>query len=645
VLLPCALGLLALLWASAAGAATVELDQQPVVLGRTESVGVTLRVDEDPRGAGHPLRLAVNVGAFGAVTREAPGVYRSVYIPPETRFPQVALVALWRESGPEAPIGFVTFPLYGTTELPVGVSPGAQVWLTVGGVEHGPFAADRAGEVTIRVDVPPGVTEASIRARNRRGGESTRTVPVRVPGYNRLTAALVPHAIVADGTSWARLVVYYDLGGVEVPASRLRVRASDGEVRFIEASAGRYVYRYQPPRGTSVERAGIEVSVDGDPLASARASLALRLPPPARILVRAPEQALPADGRSRAMVDVLVQDEHGLALRGQPVQVYANGERLEPVEQLADGSYRVSLVAPARYPKGGLVRLVAEVPGPDGVLGDAVNYQLRPAPVPASVRARALLDPIPADGQTVATVLFEVRDAAGQPLEGAQLMAVAADGEVGGVVPAGKGLYRAELVAPNSLSARGVQLRVLDALGGFEQDVGLRLRAPPRRLLAGARGGVVATLDGSAALRLGLDVATPVRAGTVWLIPGLLAEFGRVAQTVVSADESLRSEAEALYVPVGARAGVELWAGERLSVSVGANAGATLAWASYSLTGQRSFAWGAMAGGFASVTNDWDLGQGFAELSFTWAPVRGPDFRLDAGGFGLAVGYRFGVLR
>ncbi len=637
--------LLLLLWAGAAGAATIELDSQPVVLGRTESVGVTLRVGEDPRAEGHPLRLAVNVGAFGAVTRQAPGVYRSVYIPPETRFPQVALVALWRESGPEAPIDFVTFPLYGTTELPIGVSPGAQVWLTVGSTEHGPLVAGGAGEVTFKAEVPPGVTEASIRARNSRGGESSRSVPVRVPGYNRLTAALVPHAVVADGTAWARLVVYYDLGGVGVPASRLRVQASEGEVRFVEAKGGRYVYRYEPPRGTSAERAQLAVSVDGDPLASAKASLELRLPPPARILVRAPKQALPADGRSRAMVEVLVMDEHGLALRGQPVEVRANGERLSPVEQLADGAYRAPLVAPARYPKSGLVRLVAEVPGPEGVLRDAANYQLRPAPAPASVRARALLDPIPADGETVATVLFEVRDAAGRPLEGAQLMAVAADGEVGGLAPAGKGLYRAELVAPEGLSARGVQLRVLDALGGFEQDVGLRLRTPPRRLLAGARGGVVASVEGATGLRLGVDVTMPVRLGTLWLTPSLLAELGRVAQSLVSANESLRSEAEALYVPVGARAGVELWAGERLSVSVGAAAGATFAWASYSLTGGRSFAWGPLAGGFASVAHDWDLGQGFAELSLTWAPVRGADFRLDAGGLGLALGYRFGVVR
>jgi len=113
----CLLGFL--LTAAGAPAATLTLDKEPVVLGRSESVTVTVHVDEPPGTADRPLRLAVNVGSFGEVTRAGPGAYRVVYVPPTTRFPQVALVAVWRETGPEAPIEFLRIPLYGIAKIPV----------------------------------------------------------------------------------------------------------------------------------------------------------------------------------------------------------------------------------------------------------------------------------------------------------------------------------------------------------------------------------------------------------------------------------------------------------------------------------------------------------------------------------------------
>ncbi|MFP2927296.1 hypothetical protein ACLESO_19275, partial [Pyxidicoccus sp. 3LG] len=124
--------------AGAARGASLSLDQGPVVLGRTESVGVTLRVEEPATGALGPLRLAVNVGSFGPVTRQGPGVYRAVYTPPSTRFPQVALVAVWHEAGPESPIEFLRIPLYGTTRLEVRARPGAEARIRVGLDEFGP---------------------------------------------------------------------------------------------------------------------------------------------------------------------------------------------------------------------------------------------------------------------------------------------------------------------------------------------------------------------------------------------------------------------------------------------------------------------------------------------------------------------------
>ncbi|MBI3183924.1 MAG: hypothetical protein HYZ28_17440, partial [Myxococcales bacterium] len=190
-------------------ASSLSLDRGPVVLGRTESVGVTLQVEEAPGEEDRPLRLAINVGSFGEITRVKPGVYRTVYVPPPTRFPQVALVALWRETGSEAPIEFLRFSLYGLTQVPISAKPGAEVTVAIEADTFGPVISDSRGKATVQVAVPPNVHDAAVKVKERGGAIAERKVPIEVPPYNRLTASLVPHAILADGKSWARLDVSY----------------------------------------------------------------------------------------------------------------------------------------------------------------------------------------------------------------------------------------------------------------------------------------------------------------------------------------------------------------------------------------------------------------------------------------------------
>jgi hypothetical protein len=84
---------LVLLVSAQGWAASLSLERSPIVLGRTESVAVTFKVDEPAGTEDRPLRLSVNVGSFGEISRLGPGTYRAVYVPPATRFPQVALVA------------------------------------------------------------------------------------------------------------------------------------------------------------------------------------------------------------------------------------------------------------------------------------------------------------------------------------------------------------------------------------------------------------------------------------------------------------------------------------------------------------------------------------------------------------------------
>jgi hypothetical protein len=625
---------------ASAHAASLTLEKQPVLLGKTESVGVTITLDEPPGAEVRPLRVAVNVGSFSAVERLGPGKYKTVYVPPPTRFPQVALVAVWRETGAEAPIEFLRIPLYGSTKLPVGAKRNSDVTVEVGDLSFGPMKVDADGQIEVPISVPPGVNEAIVKVKEPHGSLGNKKLPIDVPRYNRVTAALVPHAIVADGVQEARLDVFYDLGGADVPASKLKVTASTGEVRFERAEGGRYVYRYKPPQGENAAKVEFSVSVRGDVSAKASASLELGQPPPAKLVVRPPAKSIRADGQSKAKVEVIVFDEQGLGIGGQDLKVTANDEALPKPVYRGNGLYEVTFTAPAEYPAGGLVQFVANAKQVQG----AANYQLVAPSAPSEVTARVVPDPIPADGRTLATVRLDVRDAAGLPLTGAKLLAVASHGTLGPLTEEGEGRYVAQLEAPKDVPDGKALIRVVDQTGTFEQKVELPMRENPHRFLIGVRGGYTHSFEDEQGPRFGLDLTIALHAGPVMLLLSAVADSSWGTQTVTDSSGMLSSRSQLFFLPLMGRLAVELWAGRRLSVLLGGAGGAT--WARYqtSLNNFVSLTWAPNAGGFAALHFAAGPGHLFLEAGYVWCPVNGVGFRVDAGGIGVTAGYRLGIL-
>ena len=628
-----------------AQAASLTLDREPVILGRSESVGVTVHTDEPPGTSERPLRLAVNVGSFGEVSRTGPGTYRAVYVPPPTRLPQVALVAVWRETGPEAPIEFLRIPLYGIAKIPVQATKSSQVRVQISDVEFGPAPTDKKGKALVVVEVPPGVRESTVLVKDQKNVTISRRVPVEVPPYNRLTAAVVPHAVLADGRSWARLEVFYDLGGASVPPKHVKVTPSQGSASFVSAEKGRYVYRYVPPAGATAKDVVFGFSIEGDPAARAEARLQLGLPAPAQVLVRPPDEPLVCDGKSKGVVSVLAFDATGLGLAAQPIEVTGNGHLLGDLTYLGNGSYQLPFVAPDRYPPGGLVQFVASVKVEGGALiTAAANYQLRAPSAPKAVSARFSPDPVPTDGRTEARLVLEVRDGAGQPLDGAQLTLIPSHGGVGKLTELGEGRYETTFVPPPSMPDGEPQVRVVDLAGGFDDSVPVPVRADPHRLLVGVRGGLTYNLGDQLSPRVGADLWIPFRVGNRGLGLGLTGQYASASQTVRDTSGTFSSRSQATYIPATARFGVELFAGRRLSVMVGAGGQATYAIYETTLTSTRSTAWGFGALGFAALGVAFGPGFGFVELGYTWAPVnKAQSFHLEAGGLVAEIGYRFGV--
>lgn len=626
-----------------APAASIGLEGGAIILGKTESMPVTVRVDEIPGTEDLPLRLSVNVGSFSEPMRLGPGKYRVTYVPPTTRFPQVALVAVWRETGPDARIDFIKFPLFGTTRVPVVSKNAVEVRAKIGFDSFGPVPADRKGAAQIAVTVPPDVAVGDVTIKDRVGVSVTKKVPIEVPPYNRLTAALVPHAVVADGQSEVRLDVFYDLGGADVPPDRIQVHSSVGRAVFFRAGKGRYVFKYVPPAGAADAHVTFAVTVRGDPTARASTRLDLGLPPPARVLVRPPPVELAAGSPASSTAGVMVLDATGMGLPQQTVRLSANGQPVTPLSYKGNGLYEAPWRAPPSYPPGGLVQFEGTVAGGGRAIAGQANYQLKAAPRPGSVTASFTPSPVPADGRTVARMVLDVRDAAGLPLEQAQLIPVVSEGTLGALEAAGRGRLAATYVAPAALPEREVVLKVVDENGGFERILPVPIRSDPRRLLIGFASGYTLGPGNAAGPRFGAEAWVPWRAGGFSFGSGVAVSYGSAARTVTDATGTLQSRSEATFVPVALKLGWEVVVVRRVSVTLGGGPVGTFATFKSSLAAAETSAWGLGGMGFAQAA--WSLGPGqlVLEGSWTYAPVESGGYRLDAGGPGVQAGYRLGL--
>jgi hypothetical protein len=520
----------------------------------------------------------------------------------------VALVAAWHETDPDAPVDFLRLPLLGVTRVPVTARPGARVRVRVDPDTFGPVTADRRGRAEVTVRVPPGVTRCDVIVKERRRPELTRQVPVEVPPYNRLTAAIVPYAVFAGGKAEARLEVLYDLGGAEVSPDRIQVTPSAGSVTFRHGSRGRYTFRVLPPPGAAAGGVSFAVSVTGDPTARATAQLRVSSPPPARLVVTPPARALRAGSSGPSTVDVLVVDASGAGLPGLDVSATANGEPLPPATSRGDGHYELRLAAPQAVPPGGAVVIEAIAHHPDSFAFGTAKWQVEPPPPPS-------LPPAPPPPALVALA------------------------SAGGARDRERGLREPGCVVLDGDRSR----RMTDGSAAFDRSFSPAFRRSSGRVLAGATAGYTRSPGVASGPRAGAELWVPFQVGEFRLGAGLSAGLGTAARTVSDRTGALRSTIEATFVPVALKLGVEAWATRRLSVHAGA--GPLAAWARF----QSSLASGAEQGlalGWTSfVDAGWSAGPGVLVLGLAYgsAVVTTTDYRVDPGGLSVAAGYRMRV--
>lgn len=211
-----------------------------VVLGREKVVLVQVKV---PRGT-PPLRAAASTGSLQPLPATARGVYSYRWIPPDIRYPLLAVLAFWVDS-PEGPpeVTTVHVPLLGRTTLDVAtdVGAGAQVVVQLADQRFGPVLTNRKGRVQVPVEVPPGVREARVLA-TAKGQQTVRTARLDAPPERPLLALFSPDVLPPDSGGW--LVV---LGDSPTPQEELELQAQGGELEAHTPG----VFRVKPGAGVS----------------------------------------------------------------------------------------------------------------------------------------------------------------------------------------------------------------------------------------------------------------------------------------------------------------------------------------------------------------------------------------------------------
>jgi hypothetical protein len=542
-------------------------DTNPLILGKVDKVGVRFFAPESADTQERPLRVSVNVGRFGEVTRLRAGEYEATYFLPDTRFPQVALVAVWRETGPDAPIAFLRIPLLGRTNVPVRTGRFADVEIRVGDLKFG-AQADRRGRAMIPIAVPPGVSE--VVATSTAGSEVTQgTIAVRVPPYNRLTLAVTPYLIPADGHAYVTAKAFYDAAGDPPPLDRILLKSEIGVLTPIGQEQNIYTFRLTPPRSSEKSRLSIQAKILGDATSRANVNVELGSPVPERIVTLPLAQPI-LSGTSTVVATAafLVMDRYGLGVSGLKIRASSENVALQGgVQEGTNGEYQVTFRAPPKYPAGGFVKIEAVVAQQSGLdLSEDLLFPVSAASVPDSLEIRTIPEePIFAEATPI-VVEVVLLNAAKEPVLGLRPTATSSTGQIKDIRETGPGTYTFEALPP--ADANTWSFVVQDKASGFRKQVILQSSEALDRFAIAIRGGIAHQTAFSPTGGIEVSYRLPVLDDRMRVLLG--GSFRRVGQTITLTGVDVeRPSAELLMFPVSLGTSYDLLRVDALQVYVG----------------------------------------------------------------------------
>jgi hypothetical protein len=471
--------------AAAAVTVTVTPSQSRALLGTDGGIDVAVDVGGADAARFVPVRALATVGTLELPQATAvPGRFVARYLPPPTRFPQVALLVVEVAGGGRRAHASAPIVLEGSTAVPFHTGPGAQVTLQIGDQTFGPVVADRQGHVEIPVRVPPGVRTGVARASDRNGTRETE-VDLQLPPFPRL-ALLAPAAIEVGGFSEVAVLALAP-DGAPADVVTLALTASSGVVHTVGGGApGEARFVFEAPRRLDGPAVALTATAAGSPGARADVAVALSAGPPARLLATATTHTLIVGGSDGARLAFNARDPFGNPADTSGLTAFVDGEP-QPVTRDAAGTAIVTVPPPAAYGRGQI-----SVEARLGTL--RARDELRVTGGPPTRVAITLGRPrLVADGHQAVDVRVAALDRNGTPTDMPDLAWQTPDGEMRNVRGPHAGYYLAEYV-PDRVREPNRQTIAVLATPSVRAEAGLEVTPPPERVLIGARAGVFSNL-------------------------------------------------------------------------------------------------------------------------------------------------------
>jgi hypothetical protein len=457
-------------------------EPEHVVVGETPHA--TIRI-EARKPDGTPLDVAppsltTSTGTLGPLQRVDAGVWSVQFTPPSEAFPHVALVSATIDTATTTAVGFIAVPLWGRGQTTVRTKPGSQVTVFVSGEHFGPVVADAAGDARVPILVAPGPEHAVATSLDASGNESTRTIDLGVPGFNRLALIALDDVVSGDGTGRARLLALaVDKKGAPLADGlQLRSTSSIGTIAAPVAIAPGVFELVFTPGAVTAQQATVSVVLDGASLSKATAAVRVIGGAPARAEVALSQRALSVDDNGAVSAAITVFDQGGTPVPVGAVRVDVDTGR---IDRAGGGDLRreLSWVLPkTRGLKPTTATLSVRTVAGD-VIGTAALALLPGAIAQLQVRP---LPAVVADGQAGVDVVVEATDAAGNRVVPTGVELTSAHGRiVGATIDVDSGVLRA-LYVPESRDEEGV-VDVVAHRGAVTTSAPLRLLPRPRPLL------------------------------------------------------------------------------------------------------------------------------------------------------------------
>lgn len=586
-----------------------------------------VRIQVDPSATG--LELFVSAGELGPLTREGPGVYRAVYVPPRQKLPLQVIVTALGKGAKGVLDGWTVLPLWGQGEAEVRTRPGAPVTLQVGEQTFGPIEADASGLAHIPVKVPPGVHEAFF---------GRRRIDLGVPPQPFVHPVTERRELRADREETVNIRLYtLKPEGGPSRSRALSLSASRGSVSApAELEPGVSIVRWTVPPGP-VGILELKGSVSGEPRGTFGVRLAAVAGPPQHFEMRVDRKELVAAEEVRVAVEVSARDAVGNPAKAA-LRLEAELGSGAVLTERRPGEYTGALVLTPGF--GGRetleLRLLAE-----GISEPVLTRTLTlRAAEPARVTLESLQPMLVADGKTEAVWRISVADRFGNPVREPRPQATPSDGSVSKLLPNEPGSYVLRYVPPE---ARVDHLSRLEVRAGQAKGWGelpLLHRRPV--LLVAARAGLMTNFADVRAPSAGLRLEA-------WPMPSLpvvgvlldtsYLRFSRTGGAGVPGFTGLNEQLDTT-VALGLRTlrmqGIQGWVAAgpslaRVRSRATLGTGPELEEGTWVLGGQ------AMAGASLSLGR----GQPFLEARFCW--FADPSLHVLRGslrGVGLSLGYR-----